>query len=333
MLKIDISRDDFCPKALTVCQRAAAEGKYASALAGYIRWLAPQYEQIRRRLRAEHAELRTRVAACGQHARTPGIVANLALGLRYLLTFAETVGAVTPERKRELWTRGFTALMKAGEDQAAQIQATEPASQFLRFLSASLMSGRSHMANPNGGKPEHPEHWGWQEIGLQEWRAQGHRVGWVDGDSVFLKPEAACAAVQELARDQGESFPITELTLRRRLKEQGFLRTIDEPRKKLTIRKTLQGIRQNVLHLGVSAFSIPDTDVQNHSETQQRAENGPVSWAGNRTENQPPDHPLVNENAEESGKNGELGRLGRSRLGEREPGDESLALPQEWDEA
>jgi hypothetical protein len=70
---------------LTAAQRDAAAGLYAAALAGFVRWLAPRYPSVRDGLRAEAAVLRERVHAEGLHARTPGVVADLAVGWRYWL--------------------------------------------------------------------------------------------------------------------------------------------------------------------------------------------------------------------------------------------------------
>src|SRR5262249_382680 len=108
LLVLEVSPGDFGPApprpnpALSACQRDAEGGKYAAALAGFLRWLAPQYEVIRGRLRAEAIELRDRARAAGQHARTPGIIADLSLGLRYLLDFAQAVGACTDQERADL---------------------------------------------------------------------------------------------------------------------------------------------------------------------------------------------------------------------------------------
>src|SRR5262249_20309162 len=116
LLVLEVSPGDFGPPPpepnplLTACQKDAAAGKDAAALAGFLRWLAPQYEAVRARLRVELAELRDRARAGGQHARTPGIVADLALGLRYLLDFALAAGAITEAERAELWERGWEAL-------------------------------------------------------------------------------------------------------------------------------------------------------------------------------------------------------------------------------
>ena len=214
------------------------------------------YDGVPARLPREQADLRNKAAIGGQHARTPGIVADLALGLRYFLDFAEWAGTVPHDEKAKLWERGFDAFLESAQTQAAQIQAAEPAGVFLRLLSAAVASGRSHVADPDGNQPRNPERWGWQQktIGAgqnerEEWQPQGNRIGWVDGEDLYLEPDASYAAAQEFAREQGDSLTVTAHTLRKRLKEKGFLRSTEESRQKLTVRRTLQGTRHDVLHL------------------------------------------------------------------------------------
>src|SRR5262249_45056246 len=140
LLVLELARGDFGPQPphpnpmLSACQRDAAAGKYAAAMAGFIHWLAPQYDAVRRRLRGEVAELRDRARSEGQHARTPGIVADLALGLRYFLDFALAAGAISEAERADLWRRGWAALGEAGAAQAAQIATAEPAGPLLRPL-------------------------------------------------------------------------------------------------------------------------------------------------------------------------------------------------------
>jgi hypothetical protein len=329
LLVLEISPGDFGPQpprpnpTLSACQQDGAAAKYATALAGFIRWLAPQVEDIRGRLRAELAELRDQVSGDGQHARTPGIVADLALGLRYLLDFALAVRAVSEKGRGELWQRGWAALAKAAEAQAAHIASAEPAGLFVRLLAASLASGRAHIAGPDGSAPKEPERWGWRlrttgagENARDEWHAQGHLIGWIDGENLYLEPDGAHATAQRLAVEQGESLPVTQETLRRRLKEKGLLASTDERRQKLTVRRTLQGSRRDVLHLALT----PDSPLCDTGPTGPEAgnlqENGPVSracsWAGNGEKN----GELAHEKAGKGAANGSVGRLGQSDRGE-----------------
>jgi hypothetical protein len=144
---------------------------------GFIRWLATRYEGIRDGLKEEYAELRRAAGASGQHRRKPGIVADLALGLRYFLLFANESGAIDSKTARELWARGWRALGEAAPGQSQHQVAGEPTRRFRELLSAAIASGRAHVANPEGGEPEA---WGWRQATVgngdlerEEWRPHG----------------------------------------------------------------------------------------------------------------------------------------------------------------
>jgi hypothetical protein len=243
---------DVDAERLTACQQDAADGLYAEAMAGYLRSLAPNYQGIRDGLRAEVAELRGKALTETAHRRTPEIVANLFIGLKHFLAFAEDVGAITAADKDELLRRAWEALGEAAAAQTEHVQSAEPVGQFFRLLSAALASGRAHCAAQDGTVPESPEAWGWRrhETGENhplEWRCPGRRIGWVDGPNLYLEPEAAYAEAQDLARAQGDSLPISSQTLRKRLKDRGLL-VSHEPRKCLA-RRTLGGHRRCVIHV------------------------------------------------------------------------------------
>ena len=155
---------------------------------------------------AEVAVLRDQALQSGQHRRTPEIVANLALGLRLFLDFAEEMGAISATERAGLWHRGWMALGTAAAAQAKFQQASEPTHQFLTYLTAALSSGEAHIAGPDGAKPTTPEAWGWRSTIVRssfsedlEWRPQGKRIGWLDGTNLYLEPEASYAAAQAMA--------------------------------------------------------------------------------------------------------------------------------------
>src|SRR5262249_4363119 len=75
---LDIGPGEVNPERLTACQRNGTAGLYAQALAGYARWLAPQFAVVRNRLHEERDNLRDRALADGMHARTPAMIADLA---------------------------------------------------------------------------------------------------------------------------------------------------------------------------------------------------------------------------------------------------------------
>jgi len=316
---LELSPGDLHWERLTGCQSAAGSGLYALAMSGYIRWLATRYEGIRESLKEEHAELRSAARASGQHRRTPGIVADLALGLRYFLLFAHESGAIVSEKARELWARGWRTLGEAASGQSQHQATGEPTRRFRELLSASIASGRAHVANTEGGAPEVPEAWGWRRASVgsgdferEEWRPQGERVGWLDEEDLYLEPDAALAAVQKQGRDSGEPLAVTSRTLRKRLHEYGLLLSTGkerEGRDTLTVRHTLDGSRKSVLHTASDFLSIPsaEPDQPDHADGKapSHADNVPALWSGGERE---PDHTADQLSPRQASRSGWSGR-------------------------
>src|SRR5215207_6764642 len=191
MLVLELAPGQLDWQRLTRCQEEAAGGLYAQAMSGFLRWLASRYEKLRSELKKEHAVLREVASTSSQHRRTPGIIADLALGLKYFLLFANEVGALSEAEAEELWVQGWLALGKAAAAQSQHQAAGEPTRRFRELLSAAVASGRAYVADPGGDKPETPEAWGWRLVSVgtgeyerEEWRPQGECVGWVDGEDL-----------------------------------------------------------------------------------------------------------------------------------------------------
>jgi hypothetical protein len=326
LLTLEVSPGDMTLALLTPHQGDAAAGRYAEALAGFVRWLAPQYGDLCARLPGERARLRERALTGSGSSRTPGIVADLALGLKLFLDFAVSAGAVTRAERDALARRGWQALRAAGAAQAEHVQAAEPTALFLRLLAAALASGRAHVAGPDGSVPSNFGAWGWRPkiIGTgiharDEWEPQGRRVGWLDGPDLLLEPEASYAEAQELARHQGEALPVSARTLWKRLRERRLLASWDERRQRNTVRRTLEGIKdREVLHLlaGVlspcSEPSEPSADAVDApvlAEKRTVLADGPADGNGVCGGNRPPDP------SAKPGENAVSGRFGWSATG------------------
>jgi len=255
LLILDIAAGEIDPQQLTACQRDAAGGLYAQAMAGFVSWLAPRFREVRKQLRAKAEEFRTKAASDGHHARTPGIVAQLAIGWHLFLRFAADAKAITPDEYGGLYHRGWQAFINAANAQAHQQSANEPAAHFVRLLTAAIASGRAHVATIGGAEPDAAGDWGWRRV-RDEWQPRGELVGWLDGESLYLEPDAAYAAVQRLAGSQNETISVSPTTLRKRLRERGHLAETDANRQTLTVRKTIGGTRREVLNLRVASLSV-----------------------------------------------------------------------------
>jgi hypothetical protein len=262
LLTLEVAPGEIDVGRLTACQKDAAAGLYAASMAAFVRGLASRYDEVRAGLPAERTTLRDQALAQGLHRRTPTIQADLALGLRYLLAFARHVQAVSAEEEAALWERGWRALAALAAEQGKHVMDEEPTRRFLDLLSETLASGRAHVSDPDGNEPdETPEAWGWRHkiVGTgdyerAEWQPQGKGIGWVDGDQLYILPDAAYAEVQKFACDQGGSFSILPRTLAKRLHEKGLLASVEKSADKVryTVRKVFQGRRQTVLHLRLS---------------------------------------------------------------------------------
>jgi hypothetical protein len=290
LLVLELAPGELDWQRLTACQRDAAAGLCAAALAGYVRWLAPRYPAIRAGLAAETAAVRECIHAEGTHARTPGSIAHLAVGWRYWRAYAVDAGAITQEESAELDRRVWQALLDAAGRQAEHVAVAEPCGHYLRLLAAALASGRAHVAALDGSAPcisgvngvapsgrdsphgpasrTTPAPWGWRQVEVGagqntrfEWQPQGRRIGWLDGADLLIQPDAAYAAAQQLAHEQGNSLAVAEHTLRRRLHERELLVTIGSRsgRVQLTIRRVVEGARREVLHLRADTVYLAHT--------------------------------------------------------------------------
>jgi hypothetical protein len=311
MVVSEISPGDVDLNVLTEMQQAAAEGLLASAMSGYVRYLAPRMSGLKENLPARQKELRAN--GVGAHARTPDVVASLALGLETFLRFAVEVGAITEARAGELWDAGWQALVDAAAAQAEHQASEEPTQQFRELLEAAIGGGDAHLADAEEDeKPDNPGRWGWR-YGLDEWRPRGKRIGWLaDDGSVLLEPGVAYAVAQRTAREQGIALLVNKSTLWKRMAEKGLLASRDSGRKRNTTRATIDGNRKTVVHLIPGAL-LPDDDPNgpNDPPPDERGGSGPKMRAAlpaPRPETAPNDSPEPAENGRE-GTKGTLGPL------------------------
>lgn len=254
---------------LTELQGAARDGKLAAALGGFVRWLAPQLEAVRAHFAERVIELRDQ-ALNGGHPRTPEIVGQLAAVLDLVFDFAVEAGALSAEVATQRWQDCWSALIEAADEHGSNIKAQDPVTVYLGALSSAIASGAAHVAGMDGNEPDPAASacWGWRSevIGTGrfqrvEWQPQGRRIGWVDGDDLYLEPRAAFGVATRVLSDGDESVGASETTMRKRLGERGLLRSTGKSagRETLAVQKTIEGGRKTVLHLASDVLigSIP----------------------------------------------------------------------------
>jgi len=277
---VDAGAVDFAR--LSVAQSDGAAGQYAAAMVGYLRWLAPRLDALAATATADRAALRDAARqGANAHARTPDAVATLAYGWQQWLAFAVDAGAITDMERAVLWARVWDALMLVGQAQREHGEREEPTARFFSLLNTALASWQAHIAGPDGQAPSHPhapEAFGWKVV-LRDGNngsdgggdeqdmtiAQGRRIGWVDGDHLYLDVQAAHAAASRVAHETNGPVLVPPAILARRLHERKLLRSSETSRFGYAVRKTLEGKRRPVLHFHIEVLSA-DHDHHDHHD-------------------------------------------------------------------
>ena len=135
---------------LTAAQ--AEIGHYPYALAGYLLWVADQWEHLAEALPQARLEQRTRLLTemSGSHLRIPDVLATLYLGLDLGLAYAVEVGALTEVGAQTWRERGWEALKAGAEAQARRVERERPTVRFLEVLGNLLAQGRAVLEARDG---------------------------------------------------------------------------------------------------------------------------------------------------------------------------------------
>jgi hypothetical protein len=282
---IEVSRGDISADRLSLCQRDAVSGLYVKAMVGYIGWLASRYTDEKYAYRERVRDLRTAAAKAlasassdgHRHQRIPEIVANLAVGFETFLRFAVEADAVARSEVPALWARAWDGLVKSASSQSTHQADSEPATRFIELVQAAIASGRAHITGQNGDKPKEARAWGWRtltvgsgELGHTEWRPCGERIGWLDEEagSVYLIPDAAYNVAKRLGSEGGAGLAVSPQTLWKRLNERGLLKSVDQARGTLSIRRKLEGATRKVLHLESATLLSEKPDISDIPDMQ-----------------------------------------------------------------
>lgn len=204
-LVLDLDRKHINFDQLNASQAAA--DRLPHAMAGFVRWLAPQMPTLRSCLRDAFSKARQRALGIGSHLRIPEVLAHLWVGLDCVLSYATEIGACSSSRGDELRHQGWAALLERAKTQNLLIEEERPARLFLQVL-ASLITQKRVLLVPKNHRiePDNPAY---------------PAIGWFDSEHLYLIPEAAFQVVGRFAREGGEAFPVSEQTLRSDLVKEG----------------------------------------------------------------------------------------------------------------
>jgi hypothetical protein len=169
------------------------------------------------------------------------------------LGFAHEAEALTRSEAEGYRARVWSALIALARRQSQHQREANPVDRFFALLRFAIANGQAHVATRDGGIPDNPGAWGWRTQRTRnhrraEWSPQGARIGWLDDAGLYLNINLAYMAAQAIASDK-DSIVVGVQTLIKRVHESGRLKSVDERRGKLRVRRIIGGTRLEVLHL------------------------------------------------------------------------------------
>ncbi len=253
MLVLELQRSDVDWDRLSACQQHAAAGWYAEAMAAYIRWLSPRFETIRSHLPQDIQTIRQTVTA--PHRRTADVIADVAVGWKYFLEFASSIGAIDGDQQSSLWQRAMQVFVQLARAQTDYQQEEDPVYRFFDLLRNALASGRAYIRGLSGASD-----YRWNPI-----NSSSVCIGWTEKDDLYLDRHAAYTAAQEMAARMdrtGASSLMGKTSLWKRMHERGLLRSTElAGRGTLPVRRTIENERRTVLHLPKSVLLDDEIEV------------------------------------------------------------------------
>ena len=250
VITVEMTKGDVDFEKLSKCQSDALQGLYAQVLAAFLQWLAPRYPQVLAHWEADMAALRTAFGTDDAHRRTASNLASLAMGWVCFLRFCVDIGMYSTEAAEVTWSGIASQLTASGQRQSEHIQSSNAAVKFVDLLSQGLGAGLAHVSDTNGHPPNHAEAFGWREDARsRELKAQGEKIGWIDGEELYLIPEVTYGVIEQIAARSGSSLMLTPRSLWKRLKTEGLLTKEESSRETCKVRVTHFGRRLNVVVL------------------------------------------------------------------------------------
>ena len=246
---INVARGAIDTAVLSGLQKLARDGVLVKVMAGFVQWLAME---AKRNALLEFLDValeidRENIGASG-HARTQDNLANLLMGLRVFLDFADDAGEISPQVTESFMDAATDAARTLTDLQAAIDREASDAQRFVELMRAAISSGKAHLEHCRGGQPEDPRALGWRDVDMgmsgRRTEAMGTRIGWVEGDALYIDPSAALGVIKALSSNLDNHLGSSERAIAKSLREAGLLSRCDKGRN--TAKVSVLGARRSV---------------------------------------------------------------------------------------
>lgn len=249
---------------LTRCQKDAAAGCYARLNSAYIRWLAPRLDEVRAHVAQREGEWLLKLQS-GCHGRIPHLAAKLLVGMEVFVQFLSETGLATPQEVEEFATSLLAEVTKWRDEQANLVKESDPVELVFRGLRTALAAGKVHLTSKDGSRPKSKPGeaalYGWKQTescAIDSWAPSGARVGYVEGDLLYLFPGPAIEGARSALGPDAIAVPDVR-TLMSGLQRANLLVKSEATRGTTLVRKTVGGERLQCACLRLSDFVGADS--------------------------------------------------------------------------
>ncbi len=256
---LELKKGDIDKETLSKAQKQAKDGLFTLAMCEYLKWLAPQIDELRAKLEDRLFDLREEAYKATDddtHKRLLEQLANLHIGFEMFVKFALEHKAVNQFDHDQYLNDCWQTLIELGKKQSDLQKDADPIYRFIDLLKAALSSGQAHLESTKQDdegsvQPIDPDKHGWhinkEETGRAYYQPKGDCIGWVGEEGqIYLQGDATYKVVQTFARSQGSNIAMSNNILYKRMKEKGILASYETD--KTTKRVMIHGRREIVVN-------------------------------------------------------------------------------------
>ncbi|MGC5225407.1 CHC2 zinc finger domain-containing protein [Micromonospora sp. DT81.3] len=220
-------------------------------------------EDVDHRL-STHKFWRTKIPAASTHAGLHDRLVQSAVvldrGIAVMLMMLRDLEVISVDE-----CRAFYAWARDGIAEAISMQdssASDPAEQLMEYLREAIANGNVHLSAMDNAVPLEPGSVGWteQSNGMnRQWRANGQRLGVINGDRVYLFPSTAISVANNMSQRADEAFSETKVSISSSLKSHGWL-IADSDGKRSVNRRLGRGSQSRVWDVPLAALMGSNDD-------------------------------------------------------------------------
>lgn len=213
---LELKESDVDMQNLTAYQKEATKGTLQRCMYAYTQWIKETFlfsdeakQEWVRYLNAHFLSCRDEFRKSGIrcHDRVPETVAQLQIGMEFLLRFLHDRGGFGSDWCHGIFENFQKLLTRLALNQAESIDEDKPTHVFIRKLFSLLESNQAHLLDRHDVN----------ELGF------GTCIGYQDAEFLYLYNEVAHKLVRKFCEDQGENFSCTSKSLLKAMAEEGLI--------------------------------------------------------------------------------------------------------------